>query len=95
MFQPISRINDQTIGVCAIDGFQMGKIISGNPLTVVGLLPNANIGDIVVANCGHSGIITTGNNTCLDTLRPTARIGDSFSGTYSGTIISGEITALA
>lgn len=95
MYQPVSRINDTTIGVCAIHGFQTGSIISGNPTTLVGKLPNANIGDIVQAKCGHWGIITSGNNECLDTMRPTARIGDTFSGIYSGNIISGEISTFA
>ena len=94
-FLPVARIGDSTIGVCVIHGPQGGRIITGKPRTPVNGIPVAVVTDTVIANCGHTGRIITGNFTELDEMRPVARITDKFVGAYSGTIVGGSSNTLS
>lgn len=90
---PISRLGDQTIGICKEHGPQSGQIIQCHPNTLVGMIPDSTITHMVMANCGHTGTLITGNNTLLDNNLPTVRVTSQFTGIYSGTVITGEPTA--
>lgn len=90
---PISRLTDQTIGVCQVHGPQGGHIIEGHSNSIVGMLPDSTITHTVMANCSHTGVLVTGNPTLLDNNLPTVRITSQFVGIYSGQVITGEQTA--
>ena len=63
-------------------------ITSGQTMEVENSLV-ARIGDIVMGSCGHTGIIVTGSPYLILEDQGVARIGDQFSGTFSGTIVTG------
>jgi len=50
----------------------------------------ARITDLVMADDGHIGIIISGSETVLANGLGVARVGDSFVGCYSGSIIEGS-----
>lgn len=87
---PVARLRDRTVGVCVVHGPQGGKIITGKVNTKVNGSIITTIGDTVLANCGHTGRIITGNYLDIDTNMPVARMGDRFVGAYSGVIIQGS-----
>jgi uncharacterized Zn-binding protein involved in type VI secretion len=87
---PVARKGDRTVGVCPIHGAQGGRIITGKVNTKVNGSIITTIGDTVLANCGHTGRIITGNFLEIDTNMPVARLGDRFVGVYSGVIIQGS-----
>ena len=91
----LARIGDVGIGYCTGHNgtIQMsGHIVTG-AATIIGEGSNAaRIGDIVVGNCGHTGIIVTGSSTVIGEASGLARIGDRFQGTFSGTIVTGAAT---
>lgn len=95
MFQPSSSLRDLCVGWCPTHGFQMGIIITGNPLSVVDMLPKARVRDLTLACCGAVGMIVRGNFSCYDGGLPVARMGDQFVGWYSGTIIEGDPNTLS
>lgn len=88
--KPLARKGDKTVGTCKIHGPQSGRIITGKPTVKVNGSIVATIGDTVQANCGHTGTIVTGNMTDINVSAPAARLGDSFTGVYSGTIVQGS-----
>ena len=81
-----ARLNDITTGVCSFHGPQKGKITSSASTVIIEGEPDARVGDVVTANCGHTGTIDSNGITVIVEGASTARIGDSFSGIYSGTI---------
>ena len=94
---PVSRITDVGVGICCCHPpipciGMVGVIITGANKTNVENQPVSRIGDIVIGNCGHIGIINTGSSTVLTENSSTARVGDSFSGCFTGTIITGAET---
>ena len=93
--QPVSKIGDRTIGVCQVHGPKGGTIIEGHANTLVNGIPDSTVTHTVLADCGHTGKIITGNFTALDHNLATARIGDMFAGIYSGTIITGSSNTIA
>lgn len=85
----VARLNDITTGVCAIDGPQKGKITTASGNVNANDKKVARLGDTVTADCGHTGTINSASGTVSSTQEKglsAARLGDSFSGTYSGTI---------
>lgn len=86
---PVATIWDYTVGYTPL-GFAGGFIMSGKPLTYVNMLPNATVGDLVIAHNGFIGTVVTGNFTEFDHMLPTTRLHDNFVGSYTGFIVSGS-----
>jgi uncharacterized Zn-binding protein involved in type VI secretion len=75
-----------------------------NPITVDGVIVGgsvgsssdgramARVGDLIKANCGHTGFIDSGVSNITSDGIPMARINDTFSGDYTGTIVGGSTT---
>jgi uncharacterized Zn-binding protein involved in type VI secretion len=53
-------------------------------------MQGARIGDVVVFNCGHSGIIATGSSSSLVDNRGMARVGDIVVGPMTAIIVTGS-----
>lgn len=90
---PLARLGDLTTGYCSTHtpgGHTTTGIVIGasQNITVEGCI-QARLGDIVLADCGSIGVICSGSGKVFMNGLPAARIGDSFTGTYSGTIING------
>lgn len=98
-----ARIGDKCSGLCydpshapnipyATDGTITGP---GAPsVTTEGSIV-ATEGDTVTSSCGHTGTIDPTGSTVNAEGKPVARKGDSFSGTYIGTIQEGAATVTA
>lgn len=85
----IARLNDITTGVCLIHGPQKGKITTASGNVFANKQSVARLGDTVTADCGDIGTIDSASGTVTSTKEKelsAARLGDSFSGVYSGTI---------
>lgn len=90
MPKPTARLGDATTGVCSVHGAQSGTITSASTDSIINDKGIARMGDVVTAGCGHTGNIVSTSTDSNANSKGIARIGDSFSGTYSGTIISGS-----
>lgn len=93
----VSRIGDRTIGTCTHPPIPLhpnpsspigGQIITSSAVTSIEGKLVARVGDTVLADCGHSGIIDSGGSINIEN-NPVARVGDTFSGVYNGNIIEG------
>ena len=89
-----ARINDIGIGQCCDSShngcIQMkGRIISGASQMLIENNAPARCGDIVIGDCGHTGIIIGCSTNYIIENNGIARIGDSFSGAFSGIIVTG------
>lgn len=89
----IARIGDKTFGVCTahqipifIEGFI--KIASGKCKCEGSTV--AVMGDEVISNCGHTGIINSSSSVVKSNKKGIVRVGDSFIGAYSGIITTGN-----
>ncbi len=73
-----------------------GMIVTGNPVVLVGKIDIATVGSIVIANCDHEavGVVAVGSGTVLSAGQGVARVGDSFVGSYEGTIQTGDVTVM-
>lgn len=83
----------RTTGVCThsshLTPITIGGSITGSCSSVYADdLLIARAGDTVTSDCGHTGTIDDPGTKYVVEDANVARIGDSFSGTYSGTIIS-------
>lgn len=94
----IARQDDRTDGTCyhpshvppLVTG---GTITTGSSTVYVGGSPIARKGDTVVADCGHTSVITSGSEliTTAGLGEQIARVGDSVgSGPYEATITTGS-----
>jgi len=88
--KPIARLGDDTFGVCQVHGNQYGKIVSSSTNVFVNGRGIARLGDEVLANCGHTGIISSSATITFVNGKGIARVGDSVEGIYSASIISGS-----
>jgi uncharacterized Zn-binding protein involved in type VI secretion len=86
-----ARLGDITFGVCtghitpiSVDGI----VIASSSKVFVNGRPVARIGDTVLSSCGHLGTIVSGSSKVFISGIPMARLSDSFTGVYSGTIVS-------
>ena len=52
----------------------------------------SRIGDIVIGNCGHIGVMVTGSATETSEGSKTVRVGDNFSGCFTGVLVTGAST---
>lgn len=87
---PNSRISDIGVGVCAIDGPMTGVLVTGSPNVDIENSPGSRLTDIVLAYCGHIGIMVVGSSTTdTNANLSTSRIGDPFAGVFSGILVTG------
>ena len=97
MGSPIARIGDMGVGVCCAHNgciSMTGKLITGAITVLAENSQVSRIGDIMLGDCGHIGIMITGSGTVMAEGSPVVRIGDSFSGTFSGVVVSGANTVV-
>lgn len=90
---PMARMTERTIGVCT--GHEHPIVVGGQVMTsqstvLVNGLPAARAGDIVISDCGHTGVIVGGTPDVLIVGLPAAKMNESFVGTYTGNIIAGS-----
>lgn len=88
----VARTGDPTIGVCTGHSPPItvsGTVLAKQSLTSAFGLPIARVSDLVIASCGHTGIIVSGSPTVFVGGLPAARMTDRFTGTYTGTILNG------
>ena len=88
--QQVARIGDPTYGVCRIHGNQNGHIVAGSENVFVNGIGIARIGDLVQADCGHTGIIASGAEVTFANGNLIARVNDHIEGIYTASILSGS-----
>lgn len=89
----VARMNDIGSGICTGHESPIpmtGVIIASASKVLCDGLPVALQGDIVQGNCGHTGTLTASTAVLEVEGKRAVRVGDSFSGTFSGTIVSGS-----
>lgn len=94
-----ARRGDSTIGVCSDQSHPgqtfHGTIVGGSSLVTIEGKGAARVGDLVLSDCGHTGIIVTGTTKTTVEGLGMAREGDTFTGVYSGTIVESSHTVEA
>ncbi|MFW6242529.1 MAG: PAAR domain-containing protein [bacterium] len=95
----ISTINSLGSGICCCHSNPTCISMTGVLTTGAGshFLENnqvSRIGDIVIGFCGHVGVMVTGSPTYFSEGSQVVRIGDSFSGCFTGVLITGAATGL-
>jgi uncharacterized Zn-binding protein involved in type VI secretion len=101
MARPIARLGDRTHGVCYhpshIPQTIGGTIITGSPDVITNKKNTARVGDLVLTDCGHTGMIITGSPTEIANNRLIARVGDAVANKapYIATIVTGSPDTLA
>jgi uncharacterized Zn-binding protein involved in type VI secretion len=72
-----ARLNDKTIGNCAIHGPNIkGKIITASTNVITNGKGTARLGDKVRADCGHVATIISASSTEFANGKPIARLND-------------------
>lgn len=87
----LARVGDRTIGTCVCHDVPItvgGTIIVGSSDTFTNNLPQARLGDTVLADCGHTGTIISASSTVFCNNLGVARLGDTTTGCYNATIIT-------
>lgn len=92
----IARKLDQGTGTCKHPSHRHPIPMTGLVQTSQGIVfcdgrPVAVDGDIVIGNCGHVGIISATTGLTYVKGKKCARSGDSFSGDFTGVIVSGSL----
>lgn len=99
MSRGVARVDDRTYGTCTAHLTPIttgGTITSGSPTIVVNDRAAARLGDIVVADCGHTSEITSASSTVIGDEPPIARLDDTVGkGPYTATIISASSDVFA
>jgi uncharacterized Zn-binding protein involved in type VI secretion len=90
----IARLDDLTTGYCSsCEETRSGKVSSSAQHVFCEGKEVARDGDEVTATCGHKGTIVASTKTVAAEKTLIARKTDSFTGTYSGTIIQGALNS--
>jgi len=92
-----SRVADVGVGICCchIDPpcIEMsGVIVTGAGTITVEGGKVSRITSIVLAGCGHTGIMVTGSATEISEGLGTARVADQFVGCFTGSLVTGAGT---
>jgi len=88
----LSRIGDIGTGVCTSHKSPIstcGILIGGASTVMANGASVSRIGDLVLGFCGHIGVMCSGAGTVKAEGVGVVRSGDSFSGAFSGTLITG------
>lgn len=91
MSRGVARLGDATYGTCYCHKSPIeigGKIISASKDVITNSRGTARFGDVVQADCGHTGVICTASNKTITNNRGTARLGDVTTGCYIASIIT-------
>ena len=84
----IAFVGVKTYGNCsAHQGNYYGIVSTGSNNTISNVQEIARMGDICLSDCGHIGHINSASNTVFVNGLKKARIGDTFNGIYSGSIV--------
>jgi uncharacterized Zn-binding protein involved in type VI secretion len=89
----ISKIGDIATGTCYAHKSPRsvtGVISTGDGTVVSDNIATACVGDTVVFNCGHTGVIVTGINNCTINNKAIAHIGSSVVGPMIATVVTGD-----
>lgn len=87
----LARVGDRTNGTCFCHDPPIqvgGTVVVGSPDVFTNSKPQARLGDVVRADCGHRGTIVTASTTVFANQRGVARLGDRTTGCYVATIIT-------
>lgn len=95
-----SRITDIGVGSCCchppIPCISMsGTLVTGAGTHLVENQPVSRIGDVVLGFCGHVGVMISGSPTKFSEGSQTVRVGDQFSGCFTGTLVTGASTQIS
>ncbi len=90
-----ARIGDIGIGLChchdSPDIIPMsGPLITGLFSVRSNKQPTSRLMDVVMGNCGHTGIMITASSSVRAGGINSSRLGDSFTGCFKGTIVTGS-----
>lgn len=96
----IARLGDRTLGTCTAHRSPItvgGTIVTASGNTFVNNKPSARLGDKVLTDCGHTGLIVTASpNVDNNTRGGVARLGDMVgAGPYTAKIISASGDVIA
>lgn len=96
----VARLGDRTFGTCTAHNSPIsvgGTIVTASGDTFVNNRPSARLGDKVLTDCGHTGLIVTASPTVDNNTRGgVARLGDMIgSGPYTAKIISASSDTFA
>jgi len=100
MSRGAARLNDKTLGVCSHPSHPApitvrGRIITASGSTLVNNRPVARLGDKVLSDCGHIGVIcTSATSEDYDRKAGTARLNDKTTGVYKARIITASSDTL-
>jgi uncharacterized Zn-binding protein involved in type VI secretion len=91
----LARIGDMGVGVCCCHSkpkcrHKIGFIILGSGDSQANSMGLARCGDVVLATCGHPGVIVSGSSQTTTNSSGQAFIGSSFVGCFTGVIVSGS-----
>jgi len=87
-----SRIGDMGVGICVchVPPIPMiGFLITGAGTELSEDPPPSRIGDVILAICGHTGIMIQGSPDTIVENSPTSRVGDAFTGCFIGVLVTG------
>lgn len=68
-----------------------GTIITGSPVKSITGLGAGQVGDIVMGNCGHIGILVTGSPRVTASGKGQCTVGSNFTGDFVGVIVTGAL----
>lgn len=71
-----------------------GRLLTTSSDFLAGASGAGRMTDIIIGYCGHTGTIISGSSKSFINGLPAARVGDRFSGCFTGTIITGKNTLL-
>jgi uncharacterized Zn-binding protein involved in type VI secretion len=86
----VSKVNDQCQGFCIVcECYMTGQILTGASTVIVNGVPVSILNSIVQGSCGHIGTLITTSKNIAQSL-PIGRLGDSFQGIFTGSVITGS-----
>jgi uncharacterized Zn-binding protein involved in type VI secretion len=87
----LARVGDTCSGYCdSHHSSQTGTVTTGSGDVNANGAGIAFQGSIVTAGCGHTGVVQATSTTVTANGKAVARIGDTFTGTFHGTITGGS-----
>jgi len=96
----LCRCTDIGVGICCCHSkpkcrHKIGFVITCSDDVLTDNLGAARVTDIVMATCGHVGVLVSGSPTTYVDGLPRIRIGDPFVGCFTGVMVTGSSTTFA
>ena len=88
-----AKLGDKGIGICTSHSSPIsmtGYLITGSTTANVNGKPAARVGDIVLGDCGHEGVMIEGSKSVFIDGKKACGIGDAFAGCFTGTLVGGS-----